>query len=247
MSAVEYGTKVVAGEPLLSVVPKMWQGNGTRPAILWCHGVGGKTLDAYQATEGREHMLKIISTIVDELQVPVISAHYGGNQWGNDTAISRINAVVAYAESTIGAKKGGVGLFGHSMGHLNFMNWARLNRSKTLCVVSSIGTCDLNYSYARESNTAGINSAYGGTYSPTVDGPVRSPVINASTKYSGLKWLGFYGSTDVSCPVDTAETLVAGIGSSAQLKVVSGSHSWSTPANYDLDLILDHYKTNLKI
>ena len=246
-SSSSYGTKVVNSEPLLAVTPKVWQGDGTVPAILWCHGVGGKTLDAYQATEGREHMLKIVETIVRELEVPVISAHYGGNQWGNDTAVSRINSVVSYAENVIGAKKGGVGLFGHSMGHINFMNWAKKNRSKTLCVVSSLGTCDLNYSYGRSSNTAGIDSVYGGSYSPTIDGPVYSPVIGTATKYSGLKWLGFYGTTDVSCPISTAEVLAEGIGSTATLKTVSGSHSWSTPARYDLDLILEHFHTNMNL
>lgn len=244
MTYTEYGRTLINNEQALIVLPKRWKWDGAGKLVLWCHGVGGNTLEARRVDGGRIHTMIIIDRLVEELGVGVVSAHFGGNQWGNDVAMSRIDGVLEHAEQHVGADTSKIGLWGHSMGHLNFMNWTQRNRSRVACVMSAMGTPDLDYSYSRESNTAGIDRAYGGEFTPT-DSAERNPSINTSQKFNGLPWLGFYGTTDTACPVSYGEKLAEGIGSTARLEVVPGGHSYGTVGEYDQGLIVDHFGTHL--
>jgi hypothetical protein len=241
LSAARYVGAGVNGEAHIELLPKFWKGDGTKTGILFTHGAGGNELEARNPNYPQVNMLAFLETFV-EAGFPVLSCYLGGDQWGNASAVSKVTAARSYLSATMGASSTRVAFVAQSMGHLSAMNWIAAsagNKAAAAFVISSMGVCDLQNIYAGGGYTASINAAYGGAYNNATQGPASNPTTNAATKYAGLNWLGFVGTSDTTAPAAQAQALATAIGSTARLITPGGSHDWQTVANWDRQAAID--------
>jgi hypothetical protein len=232
---------ISAGEKSIAMLPKNWKFNGAKMGILYCHGYSGTALECRDAAS--QNMWNLLSALV-EAGYPVLSCDFGGDIWGNSTAIARVTAAKTYLQGTLGAKAGKIAFVGQSMGHLTTMNWVAQNLASTACVFSSMGVCDLNNIFGNASYTASINAAYGGAYSDAAYGATYNPNVNTATKYAGLPWLSYRGASDTTAPPSTAALLAAIIGTTASANTVAGVHDWNAVGNYPIQTIVNFFNTN---
>lgn len=245
LTSVRHTDTGPSSEPAITILPKIWAANGTVTGIVYCHGFGGTELEAHTPDLPTRAMADFIDTIVGA-GYPVLSCYLGGNLWGNPTAVSRVDSAVAYL-ATMGARSDRVGFVGQSMGHLSAMNWVAAsssNRAKTRFVLSSMGVCDLNNIHGNPSYGASIDAAYGGAYSNSNQGVASNPSLNSVTKFPALPWLGFYGTSDTTCPPVTARSLANTVGPTATVLEVPGGHDFPTVANWDRNAALDFIRRN---
>jgi len=244
VSSSVYLAAGIASEGQLELYPKSWRRDGTMPGVLVAHGAGGTALECRTNSGSNLNWYKFIDALV-ESGYAVLSLDFGGNTWGNVTAMSRMDAAFTYLTTTMGASSAKVGIVGQSMGHLTAMNWAAQNRSKVAYVVSSMGVANLANIYGNSAYTAQINIAYSGAYSDATYGATYNPYVNTATKFSGLPWLGFAGDSDTTCPPAFTDTLASRIGSTAKvIKATGGAHNWDTTGLWDKDAMLAFVKTN---
>jgi len=226
----EYSATALNNEPSILIVPKFVRPGAT--GIVYCHGYGEDALEPRDLTSTRINMFNLVQALA-EAGFPVISCFNAGNQWGNATAVARVTSAAAYLASRVGASSTRVGLMGQSMGHLAVMNWAAQNRAKAAFVLSSMGVADLNDIHNNSSYAASINSAYGGSYTDAAQGATYNPTVNAASKFAGLPWMCWGGSSDTVCPPAKTTALKNAIGPTASYTQVSGGHAFATVGNYD--------------
>lgn len=226
LTASTYSDTLVNGEPAVWITPKMWRADGTKTPVIFAKGSNGSVL---------EPLVSGSKALIERLVragFPVLSAYFGGNTWGNTVAQDRMTGALAWLTAN-GAKPDTFFGIGYSMGHLTIMNYAANNRSKVRGVISLMGVADMNYLHAN-THTDPINAAYGGTWDAALEGPAYNPAVNSAAKYTGLPWLGYAGTTDVTCPESQMTALVNGIGSSAELVQIPGGHVQATLDGIDL-------------
>ena len=244
MSSSTYVDSGVNAEPMLTMLPRNWQGDGTVPGVIFSHGYGGSALECRQPDLPMLSLMLMVQQAVLDLGIPVVSGNFGGNHWGNPASTTKITAAVDYMANTLGAKAGRVGFVAQSMGHLGAMNWVAQNLSKTMFVVSSIGVADLANINQQAAYTASITNAYGSAYTDAAFGATSNPSINTAAKYAGLKWLGFAGTDDAVCPIARTTALKTAIGSTATLVPMPGGHTWEAMAGVDIPTMRDFIDLN---
>lgn len=145
--------------------------NGTQKnGVIFCHGSGGTAFQTLDEANHRKSMYGLgqFSTVQ--------SADWGLQAWGNDTAISLIDAGIDEFKNNWGVE-GKVGLVGVSMGGCNVLNYAVRNPDKVACVAGILALTDLGKIY--DDNVSGvageINTAYGGSFDAS-DRAMHSPI-----------------------------------------------------------------------
>lgn len=235
----------VNSENMLLMQPKYWRGDPAKAGIIYCHGYGETELECFRATTADNQLNKLVTRIVEEVGVPVLSCFLGGNQWGNASAQTKLAAAVSYMSATLGASSSKIGFIGNSMGALASMNWIAQNRAKTAFMFSSMGVADLANIRANATYTAAVDAAYSGGYSDATYGATCNPTVNAATKYSGLKWLCYGGSSDTVVPPSTITNLKNAIGSTGTYNQVAGGHAQTTVDNYNAADIISFINANI--
>lgn len=119
----------------------------------------------------------------------------GPYAWGNDTAISRVQATIDRARAQGWASNDPPLLVGASMGALTVLNWHRQAAQPAAGCVLLWGGIDLAGIYSRQ-HAAEIDTAYGGSYSSGTDGPHHDPQMYASTDLTSLPIRTYYAEDD---------------------------------------------------
>lgn len=126
-------------------------------AVVACHGLlAGAT--QFQGTEG--HALR---TLADRHEVTSVAADVGGTAtWGNDTAITAVDTLVAHMGSTWNTSTTGVAFYGVSMGALLALNWALRNPTKIVALALVAPVVSLEGIHDRDPSgaAASIETAY---------------------------------------------------------------------------------------
>lgn len=151
-----------------------------------------------------------------EVGIPTISGDYGGQLWGNDTAIGRLDEAWAYLQSK-GAVSSQVFLLGISMGALLVLNWARLNLSKVRAICLLTPGIDLAniHDVTRLDLTAEIDAAYGGSAGYMAALPTHSPSQYAAALAGGPPIRSYYSTDDPSITPQTVLDFSAASGGEA--------------------------------
>lgn len=222
--ATEYGVgRYVASESHTAIFPLGYRRDNTRPAILYCPSRGNTSIQAKAAGWFDEPIAAL--ALAGYL---VLSCDLGGTtHWGNATAQLRLTSAKAYAQGTLGAKGGPVGLLGTSMGTVAELNWARANLSSTACVAASAALLDLGYEYTNNVNgyAAEISAAWGGAPGVSAD-----PMQNTAS-YAGLPMKMWFATNDTVAPTARAQAFVDATGcESASLGAVGHQPSSTPPA-----------------
>jgi hypothetical protein len=190
-----------AGENATRFVPRRYTGQAM--GMVYRHGSQGTDTEAHLGVSPVVNLPTILYRLV-ALGHPLISAHNGGETWGNNTGVSRVVDDVAYLQGAMGAPAGKVIVFGASMGGIVAMNYTRAHPDKVACLVLIRPVC----------NAALINAAYGGAYNNTTDGPNHNPVLFAN-QLAGIPTQIWYASNDAIITPSTVLAVVAGIGAGA--------------------------------
>lgn len=208
----------------LLMVPEGWTGDGTKMGVVYLHGATGTCRQMLDGVS--QPGLKAICVAVAAAGYPVLAVTTG-DTWGNDTAMTRIDAAKTYLQSTVGAKAGDIALIGGSMGGCNVLNWCKRNLASVACAVGLVPVSDISdiHTNNRGGLTTNINSAYG-TWSEASYGAARNPVTFAAAgDLAGLNYLAFGSSGDAICIASTVQAVCTSIGGTATYTGVTGDHT----------------------
>lgn len=202
-----------------------------RYPILYTHGAGSNA-DALKNYGSSGVRLNYVA----DGGVYGVSADYGGPQtWGNDVAISAMDAAYNYLMSHSKTKKGKVALCGGSMGGLNALVWAAANPDKVSCMSIYIPVIDLVGIW--ENNISGfrslIDTAHGGWNTGSMASRKDPLTMAKEGKFKNFPILINYGSTDQICLPEKTEAFAAYVGSNVTMHKLAGGHAESTENQVD--------------
>lgn len=234
---------VASGVEHLLMVPSGWTGDGSKMGLVYLHGATGTSR---QMVDGVTYpAFKALLQVIVAAGYPLLGVTTG-DTWGNDTAMTRIDAAKTYLQSTVGAKAGAIGLIGGSMGGANVLNWCKRNLASTACAVNLVPTSDISdmATNNRGGLTTNINAAYSGGWSEGTYGAARNPVTFAAAgDLAGLDYLAFGATSDAVCLPATVEAVCTSIGGTATYTEVAGDHN-SSMANIPPQDIVDFLNAN---
>lgn len=215
-------TPTATAETSLEAYPPGYAPDGTRRAVIYCHGSQGRSWEAsHPSASGLPSLTAQLRSLVDA-GFPLLSCDNGlvgagavpssSESWANNNAISRVADAVAYAQSPsgMGAKTDKVLLIGASMGGAVAMAYARANPSKVAGLILLRPVASLQ-DFGTVNGFTGINGAYGGTYSDTTDGPTHSPIQFAS-QLTGIPTVIYAASDDAVCTYSVTQNLATASG-----------------------------------
>lgn len=181
-----------------------WKGTGTvqKPPLVYCHGASGDAYTSSLNVQESQLLKELAATYV------VISGDWGGDMFGNDTAMANINAALAYIRTYWNATNTAPVMVGSSMGGCTVLNYALENAVTS--VVACIPLTDLTGAWQNDllSLRATINTAYGGTYDPAVHAAMNDPITFASSISSSVPICLMTSSADPYLPNYTAHRFV---------------------------------------
>lgn len=230
LTASSWSASLTSSEPGQVILPREWNGDGTKPGVLYCHG--------YEASEllvATDALMPLIEAVVTA-GFPVMSCYLGGDTWGNDSCMTRMDAAWTYLTNTVKTHPSKLGIIGRSMGHVSAVNYANRHPTRVKWVMSLMGICDLNDLYLNHPTTgfkASIDAAYpaGSSLWNTAN---YNPIVNAGAKFSKLPWMGMYGQLDTTSLPAIAQAFAADIGGDLHMDPngthAVGSSQWDIPS-----------------
>lgn len=149
-----YSTALVAtGENETLVIPRGYGRDGSRMGIVYCHNLGGSAFYPALDGAGEPNFQRILQTLADVGNYPIIFQDMGGQTWDNDVAMARITSCKAFLQQIPslgnswmggGAKAGKIGLFCWSMGGSSSVRWAADNPTLVACMAGMQPLSDVN-------------------------------------------------------------------------------------------------------
>ena len=208
-----------------------WSGGATKPPLIYCHGAGGTALlSADNVTE---------SLLLKELakDYVVVSGDWGGDKFGNDAAMTLMNNALSYIRTNWRASNVAPVVVGGSMGACTILNYALDNAVTSVAAV--IPLTDLNKAYTQ--NLLGLKStidaAYGGTYSPSVDGARNDPNTFASLISNTVPIALFVSTNDPYIPNSTAHQFIANRPATKYKELGAAGHTADVLGAYRAQII----------
>lgn len=218
--------RYVASEQDVTAGPfKAWGNPQAYRGVIYCpgHGQTATTVWKYAAPA-----LDVLNAVASRF--PTVTADLGGSAtFGNNTVITRVGQAKTWlqgASSECRAKSGKIMLVFGSMGTLSALNWARTNAASVAAVVGLLPVVNLNgfYTENRGGYAAEVNTAYGGTYSVSTDGPTHSPSLFPASLDFPMKLWYVTGDT-LGLPAET----LAFAASAPQCQTVAASGTHGAP------------------
>jgi pimeloyl-ACP methyl ester carboxylesterase len=196
---------------------------GSLPGVLFCHGAGGLAPQQWRDRSTAGHLA--LANALGKNYSCGAGDMGGTSTWGNNTSITALGQLQTWLQGTKNATAGKIALVGVSMGACAALNYARANPTLVACLVVVIPILDLNdvVTNNRGGFASAVNTAYGGTYSDTTDGPTHSPVKYAAS--FTIPTLIYYAPDDAIATVGPVNTFTAACASSTKVSVGNTGHS----------------------
>lgn len=218
------------GDNVIVYLPRLWKANESKPAIILCGG----TNDSWTLGFKETHILPVARSLTDA-GYAVGWSDFGINQYGNQNALNRIDALRSYLQSsTIGAKTDKIAIAGFSMGGLNALSYAGNHPSKILSLTGWCPLVDMQQAYANPDIKPYIDAAYGGNWSEAGQGATSNPMTMAAAgKFNSFLTELRYANNDPVIPANTVTQLTTTSNSPNVTAVNVGNlgHSWSVVNN----------------
>lgn len=216
------GIAGIPSERVTIALPRLWQRDGSKPAIILCPGTDDDYRFAYDSTIAQP----LIKTLTDAgYPVACITPV---TLWGNATARQWITDVRTYMQSlVVGARSGKIGLVGLSQGSLNVLSWAGNNAALAGGVTAYLPVTDLGF-VKTSGYGAALDAAYGGSYVEATHGANNNPITMANAnRYAGVPIDLVYSSNDPLIPIGYPTAFKNAVGSNAVLRDGGTTgHSW---------------------
>jgi len=173
---------------ILGATYAAWLSKVTATPAIYSLGNTANAIQLLGADGGRQMFRRVAQYCA------VLAGDYGGTAtFGNDTAVAAIGDGVSWLQTAHGIT-GPFVLVGSSMGFLDVMAWAKQNAANVAGIVGVQPAVDLTTAWEDPAYTADINAAYGGAYSPAVDGPDHDPMQFVASLAAPIRT--FYGDLD---------------------------------------------------
>lgn len=144
-----------------------------------------------------------------EYGIPLINAQYGVTaQWGNATALSRMDDARTYANAALLPRTDKVVLVGQSKGGTAVLNWAKANPTLVAAIALFVPAVDIQdiYTNNRGGNQSSISTAYGGA-PPDASNPADN--TSSFTSFPIKIW---YSTNDTTCTPETITAFASATG-----------------------------------
>jgi pimeloyl-ACP methyl ester carboxylesterase len=241
--------RVVASEGDLTVSPKSYQPNNTVRGTMYMHAYGELAISRQDAYD-LDTFADLYPTLAMDLGEVGVTPN-GTDGWANNTVMSRITSGATYLQGTMGAKSGKLLLYGFSMGALATLAWAAHNPTKVAAVFVGIPTINLGDIWTNNTSgfTAAINTAYGGTYSPTATDGVYGGQVQAAhdvyymsqntpSLFTSFPIMMWYGSSDVTAQPSFVTAFASSVntagGNVTLVNSPTGTHSTTLGLLYNV-------------
>lgn len=160
---------IVSGEKETIVGPTQDRRNGTKTAVVYCHGAGGNETAITNAALTGQH--KVAKALREHW--PIINPVFGGEHWGSPLSVTRAETARSYMQTTLGAKSPKIILVGVSMGALQAMNYLKAYPANVAAVLLFIPMTD--QTWIGNSVFVSIRNTAYGTYVAATHDPTSDP------------------------------------------------------------------------
>lgn len=194
-----------------------------RCGVVLVHGSGNP--QEFVDPVGQPSSLKLAAALAGA-GIPCVAGDFGGQTWGNDTVLARIDAARAVLQGkfpTMRTDK--VCLLGISMGGWAVTRYCELYPSKVAACVGLIPLCDGVAFY--NANTGAVATEIGnawGVTAPAALPPRADNAANASLAAS-VPWLAGYSSVDTTVLPAWVTAYTAAVGGTAIITDSTYGHS----------------------
>ncbi len=215
----------VAGEAHAALYERLRMRSVGRRPLIHAFGHGGYDNGLKETNFLSSGFWPLFAPLADA-GYPVICGELGGSPlWGNDTTITRVGQLVAYASSGFGFDTSGVFMLGISMGMLPLLRWAKDNRATVKAVYGAIPVTNLASIHDRNPNgyAAEIEAAYGGLAAYQAALPTHDPSAYAAS-LAGLPIRLLYHTDDTVVVPSDVTGFAASVGASCSLVSGTGGH-----------------------
>lgn len=224
------GTGYSGAEKQCILTPRIFNAAGSaRPTIyLWGHGGDAGLLPTiYWNGIGRAP--------AEYNALPVISADFGGQLWGSDTAQARVSSLWTYFQSR-GVGSTEVDIIAISMGAVTGLNWALANSGKVRRFIGVNPAVDLSDIYTN--NRSGLQAEIGGVYGgapPSNHDPAQNAAA-CDTAISGT--IDLYYSTNDTVVIPATVTTFATAANATAHSLGAVGHSAGSLTSAEIAALL---------
>lgn len=218
------------------IEPKFSKRDGTVSGVVLLHGAFGTTGNFWNPSSSLANFH--IATYLGGY-FPTVAMDMG-DSWGNATALTRIANARTYLQGTLGAKSGGIYLFGYSMGGIAAAKYAAANPTNVRAIAGIVP--GFNMQQLRVSNQlslrGSIDAAWGVTY-PAALPAGANPSDNPSA-LAGIPYMAWGASDDPVWPAVNATDFLGAMGGT-YINVGAYGHSETAMQQVDPKDIVAHF------
>lgn len=169
------------------------------PLVVVAHGAGG-TGHSYATADSLRGLNVLAASGCVVIAADLGSTDVPIDGWGNDTAVGRVDDVIAWAATEWQCATDTVALIGDSAGAATMLGWAWRNPASTAAVVTRVGVVDIGAIYDDGNGNAFlvglIDDAYGDAWPAAA--ATHDPALNTELLAPLANRIRFYYSTDDS-------------------------------------------------
>lgn len=219
----------VASEAHTLAYGRRYKADGTHRPVIYFTGGPGDDRDFLTASASGAQ----IAPTLAHLNVPIISAAFGGgNQWGNDTAQTRIGQAWTYVKTALGTRTDKFVGIGVSKGATALLNYTRNNPANVaalLLIVPAVNLTDI-HDNNRSGLAASIETAYTNLAGWQAGAATHDPALNTATHASqAIPTFIFYGDGDTTVTPSSVTSFASAVGATAQ-QITGTDHLTTAPA-----------------
>jgi concanavalin A-like lectin/glucanase superfamily protein/carbohydrate binding protein with CBM4/9 domain len=182
--------------------------NGEKPVLIYCHGAQSGAIDQnYDFTTTRVMLSYLTKYFV------VAAADFGGDLFGNDWSMQKVNDLLAYARANWGGSDDPPYMIGASMGGDVCFNYALDNPVSAIAGIIPLTDVQLAFdTLGAYGLTQQISVAYPPAWSGVTHGPTNDPMQFADELDPNIPIRLFTSNDDPLLPPSTAIAFIAARG-----------------------------------
>jgi pimeloyl-ACP methyl ester carboxylesterase len=169
--------------------------------------------------------------------IPCVAGDFGGQAWGNDTVVSRIDAAWAVLKAQFPSMRTDkVCLLGGSMGGAAVAHYSQMHPTKVAAVVGLIPLWNLTAFYA--ANPGSVATEVGAAWGVTAPAalPAAADIAGRASLAAGIPTLAGYSSSDTTVLPTWVTAYAAAVGGTA-INLGTNGHSDATIGQMSLSTL----------
>lgn len=225
-----YSVSTAVGRVAAGEIDEIWTPTSPRRGrcgVVLCHGSGA--WEEFIDLGAQPHSV-VLAAAIATAGIPCVAGDFGGQAWGNDTAMSRITSAWGILQNQFGCRNDKVCLLGASMGGATAARYTQLHPTQVACFVGLIPLLDLVAFY--NNNVGGSQSEIAAAWGVTAPAALpASANIAANVQMAAtVPLLAGYSSVDQTVQPAWVQAYVNALGSDASMMVTDSTYGHSDQA-----------------